>query len=255
MLVGAALHDASANYYQLSGIPGVTGGTTGAGHPDTKLGWAVTGGFIFNLPMIAPGDRFSAQAVYTEGAVGYLAVTPRTAQMLDFDGANIAFGNWSDAVYGGGLGLGGINSPTSVQLTTGWSASAAFEHFWTPALRTSVYGSYIQITHNTTANNLLCVGATGLLDPAGAGIRCNNDWSAWNIGTRTQWEPVRGLIMGVDVIYMKLQTATIKNAAGNFGLVGNILGNSAGTRTNNELGQLDRHVPHPARLRSLIVRA
>ena len=36
---------------------------------------------------------------------------------------------------------------------------------------------------------------------------CNPDWSAWTLGSRTQWEPLRGLIMGVDVIYQRLESA------------------------------------------------
>ena len=116
VLVGAAIHDVSADYYNLNqiGVAG-TAGTTGAGHPDDKIGWAVTGGFIFNLPMIAPGDRFSAQAVYTEGALRYAAITPSGAGLLAIDGNNIAFGNWTDGVYGGGVGqpgFPGVFAPT-----------------------------------------------------------------------------------------------------------------------------------------------
>ena len=37
---------------------------------------------------------------------------------------------------------------------------------------------------------------------------CNTDWSAWNVGSRTQWEPVKGLIMGIDVIYNKQNTSS-----------------------------------------------
>jgi len=44
---------------------------------------------------------------------------------------------------------------------------------------------------------------------------CNSDWSAWNIGSRTQWEPVKGLVMGIDLIYNKLNTAQ----SNSFGLV------------------------------------
>ena len=39
-------------------------------HAD-RWGYAATTGFILNLPMIAPGDRFSIQAVYSQGATGY----------------------------------------------------------------------------------------------------------------------------------------------------------------------------------------
>ena len=51
-------------------------GTQNCVGPDSKLGFAVTTGFIWNLPWIAPGDRLSAGIVYSEGAIGYAAVTP-----------------------------------------------------------------------------------------------------------------------------------------------------------------------------------
>jgi hypothetical protein len=111
--------------------------------------------------------------------------------------------------------------------------SAAFEHFWTPALRTSIYGSYIDVSHNATANFMMCTSALGVA-PVPAGFRCNMDFQAWNIGSRTQWEPVRGLIMGVDVIYNRLETATFKNPAGNFVGAGAILANSPGVKSNSD---------------------
>jgi hypothetical protein len=189
VLIAGALHDASGGYY---------GTHQGLGHPDNELGWAITGGFVFNLPMIAAGDRFAAQAVYTEGATRYLASTRSGAGQVGFDGG-LGFGWFTDGVYGG-TATTGLNQ---VELTTGWSAIAAFEHFWTPALRTSVYGSYINISHNANAATLICASAFGTTPAAG----CNPDWSAWTLGSRTQWEPIRGLIMGVDVIYQRLESA------------------------------------------------
>jgi hypothetical protein len=101
--------------------------------------------------------------------------------------------------------------PTGVQNTTAWSIAAAFEHLWTPALRTSIYGSYIKVTHNTTAVDIICANG-GIYGTAGTGSGCNPNWSGYVIGSRTQWEPVRGWIMGVDVLYTHLSTA--KSAVG-----------------------------------------
>ena len=102
---------------------------------------------------------------------------------------------------GGGCG--------SIQLTTAWSASAAFEHLWTPALRTSWYGSYIDVSNNDRGNAIICNAGGGVYQaglPAVTG--CDTDWTAWNFGSRTQWEPVKGLIMGIDVIYNKQNTSS-----------------------------------------------
>ncbi len=105
-----------------------------------------------------------------------------------------------------------------MQLTTAWSISAAFEHLWTPALKTSWYGSYIDMSHNAAGNFLICNAGGGIYPAAAvaAGVcdfRLQPDWSSWNVGSRTQWEPVKGLIMGIDVIYNRLNSAPV-NATG-----------------------------------------
>jgi hypothetical protein len=236
-LVGAAAHVNRGQYFGI--LPPATGtNTLNTGAPDSKVGWAVTTGFILNLPMIAPGDRLSAGVVYSEGAVGYAAVTPSGTVWNRFDGAEFGTGFWEDAVYAGGT-LAAAGCPATVggcgkiNLTTAWSASAAFEHLWTPALKTSIYGSYIDVSHNAAANFLICNSAGGVF-PGGlpAVTGCSADWSAWNIGSRTQWEPVKGLVMGIDVIYNKLNSAPV-NGTGLVNLTGagGIPSTSAGNAT------------------------
>jgi hypothetical protein len=206
-LVGAAVRRVQGQYFAT---------TMNTGGPESKVGWAVTTGFILNLPMIAPGDRLAAGFVYAKGATGYAAVTPSGAFQNHWENNTVGWGFWEDAIYQGtgvtaaGCALVGTVSGGcgELQLTTAWSASAAFEHYWTPALKTSIYGSYVNISHNDQAKALICNSGGGMFtggNPALTG--CDPDWSAWNIGSRTQWEPVKGLIMGVDVIYNKLNTA------------------------------------------------
>src|SRR5262249_18298429 len=108
---------------------------------------------------------------------------------------------------------------SSVQLTTGWSLFGSYEHFWTPSLRTSVYGSYVELKHNGTATAAICSTPTSTpsafpLNGAGTGANgsCNPNWSEWNIGTRSQWNITKDLYVGVDVIYLKLNSAS--NATG-----------------------------------------
>jgi len=186
------------------------GATDATGGPSAKAGWAATTGFIWNLPMIAPGDRLSAGFVYSQGAVAYASVTPSGVFQNKFSGNTVGFGFWEDGIY---------EPFGSIQLTTVWSASAAFEHLWTPALKTSWYGSYVDISHNGTAKTLICGSGTSSAVNIGSGSvytaspagGCDPDWQQWNVGSRTQWEPVKGLIMGIDVIYNRLETAKSNN--------------------------------------------
>jgi hypothetical protein len=225
-LVGAAARRVQGQYF---------GSADSSGGPESKIGWAVTTGFVLNLPMIAPGDRLSAGVVYAKGATGYAAVTPSGSFQNKFDGNTVGFGFWEDGIYEGGVTPAACNPAAGcgdIQLTTAFSVSAAFEHLWTPSLKTSLYGSYVAISHGDAGKFLICnsggtgpsLAASGSVfrpgDPALTG--CDPDWSAWNVGSRTQWEPVKGLIMGVDVIYNKLNTAQANfanvvalNSAGN----------------------------------------
>ncbi len=192
-IVAAAAHEMSGGYY---------GATEAAGHPGQSWGWAATTGFILNLPMIAPGDRFSAQFVYSEGASAYHAATRSGAGPLYASGTpnpggngQIAAGFWTDGVYG----VGG-----SVQRTTAWSVNAGFEHLWTPSLKTSVYGSYIDVSHNAQATALMCSTNGAVTSSIILTANCNMDWQAWTIGSRTEWQPIKGFTVGADVIYANI---------------------------------------------------
>ncbi len=191
-MIGGALHDASASYY---------GGAQAQGRPGNKMGWALTGALQLNVPMLAPGSVFNIQGIYSEGAVRYASHTSATGGFTYASGSSYGFGAFNDGVFVGPAG--------GIQLTTAWSIAAAYQHQWTPALNTSFYGSYLDVSHNGSATASMCAAAA-----LGAGGTCNPDWAAWMIGARTEWQPVRGLTFGVDVVYNKLETSIFHTAAG-----------------------------------------
>jgi len=145
------------------------------------------------------------------------------------NGNHAAVGAALDAVFAcvGGV-LGGNLLPGSagciqsgIQLSTSWSVVAAIEHYWTPALRTSLYGSYAFYTPGGGGNAILCssplspvrtafAGATpglgGFAAPTGAiGLQgCNFDFASWGFGSRTIWNPVRNLDVGFEVLYQQI---------------------------------------------------
>jgi len=213
--ISAALHDARAGYYS-SSAAAVAGFNEANGHPDDKWGWAASAGLRLNAPMIGPGDYFQGAVVYTQGALKYAAVTPSGSALNIWNGNSVGFGFFEDGVF---TNPGGV-SP-SVQLTTAWSVFASYEHFWTPSLRTSVYGSYIDVSHNAAANAAICgSGATSPGAGTGAGnpfvaadATCNANWSSFTIGSRSQWNITKDLYVGLDVFYAKLNSARV-NAAG-----------------------------------------
>jgi hypothetical protein len=207
----AATGDRSAGYYTTA-VGGIPAGE-GQGHPGNVWGWAVSGGLRLNAPMIGPGDYFQIQGIYSVGMTGYLSQTPSGAAQNLWKGNTVGYGFWSDGVYTSPATASGTGG--SIELTTGWSVMGSYEHFWTPSLRTSVYGSYVALDHNDTAKTAICATQTGLSSAFNSGITtgCNPDWSAWNIGTRSQWNITKDLYVGLDVIYEKLNTATTSSGA------------------------------------------
>jgi len=102
---------------------------------------------------------------------------------------------------------------TGHQLTTSWTIGSGIEHYWTPAFRTSAFGSYSQTTYNGTAQTLFCsspqspIRTVGGVAPTGAVALagCNPNLTVWNVGTRSIWNPVPNLDVGLEVMYTKLE--------------------------------------------------
>ena len=121
------IHDASGLYY---------GATTSTGNPSYATGWVVGAGVKFFVPMAGPGDYFSAQVNYSQGASGYVDDGATTGAPAG-GGANLGFTSYAatNGGIGGTTGFGivsdGVYSGTSnVQLTTMWGVNAGYEHFW-----------------------------------------------------------------------------------------------------------------------------
>jgi hypothetical protein len=205
--LSGVVHDASGAYYG-----GVNAGTsfcntssaTAAGncvtngHPADKLGWAVAVGGQLNLP---GGDQVGANFVYGEGATGYVT-NIGTGMSIYNANTSIGFGWVSDGVFGVG---------SEVELTRAWSVNAGYQHIWNAKWRTAVFGGYVNIDYNANATALICANRANLTPIFAAaqpvGFNCTADFSFFEVGTRTQWNPVAQLDIGLEVLYSKLNTA------------------------------------------------
>jgi hypothetical protein len=211
--IAAALHDASGGYYGTMPAGIATGcgaapvNCTTTGHPDDKWGFAVTGGFTLNDILGFKGDQFGVQATYAEGAAGYVTRGTGAWQMYN-SGNNAGFGWISDGIYAG-TALAGTGS--NVELTTVWGVNGFAQHLWTPRWRTSVYGGYVEVDYNSNAKAIICPAGTATAAPIGVAMtfvsNCNPDFSYWQVGSRTQWNPHPDLDIGLDVTWTHLNTA------------------------------------------------
>jgi len=205
-----ALHDVSGSYYSAS---------IANAHPADALGFALGAGIKLNSPLIGDGDYLQAQFTYGHGAsrYAYTQTAYRYANFVDtgsygvYDGNNVGFGILTDGVYGGSLA--GVNA-SNLELTNLWVVNAGYEHFWNPEWRTSLWGTYQNVTYSQAANAMLCsaIGAgAGVGTIAVATPGCDMNWSFWALGSRTQWNVTPDFYVGLEAAFMNLNSAHMPN--------------------------------------------
>jgi hypothetical protein len=211
LAVSGAAHQVAGAYY------GATNSTAN-GHPSNEWGYAGSVAAMF----LMGHDSIGANFVYSKGAPGYAT---KGAVWQLYDGNNAGFAWLPDGIYDAPGGIAG-----SIQLTTAWSINGAYQHVWNPMWKTSVYGGYTAVTFNSSAVadiNSHLPGAAGttpcgvpvggsvqppIVFPAGSGNGCSPNFSFYQVGSRTQYNPVPWLDLGIDVSWTHLDT-TYKGAA------------------------------------------
>jgi hypothetical protein len=194
----AALHDASGGYYG-----NLVTGTEGTGHPGDKYGWAATVGFTLTSAFGLQGDSLGGQAVYSKGASGY--ATSSFGGSALFSGQSVGLGWLVDGVYSGTLANG---NATNIELTNVWSANVAYEHRWDPKWRTSIYTGWFGVNYDDAAKAMICPNGVqrGGAFVGVAFANCDPNFSMAELGSRTLWNPVPDLDVGVDVVWWHLNT-------------------------------------------------
>jgi len=217
--VAGAVHQLRAGYYGNN--------TTGAGAnvlgvdsrflaPSDAYGWAAMAGIVINLPW-AKGDKFYVEGSVAEGAGAYVGldggISGKNNTFGRFNGGNVAAAWAMDSIFGT---LVSTNGATSQQLTRYFAITAALEHYWTPALRSDLWGSYTAADYNDVATTLFCSSPqspvrrlaapntplTGATVVAG----CNPDFDVWAVGLRTIWNPAPQFDIGLEVFYTRVET-------------------------------------------------
>ncbi|MFC0218100.1 porin [Pseudochelatococcus lubricantis] len=140
---------------------------------DTAYGWAVQGGVKFKLPQLGAGDVLWLQAAYADGALSYLGIT-----------GNNTTGKVVNTIADGYIVNGDIKT------TAGWNITAAGVHYWTPSVRSTLWGSYTNVSYDSPVK----------LDNA-----LFRDFNVWQVGSALIWSPVSKFDIGVEVLYGRLE--------------------------------------------------
>jgi len=203
-------HLAAVNEGATPGIAGYTPsapcvaqpGTTFCGYPEDKWGWASLTGIEIKLPWIAAGDRIGGFFNYGVGAPRFSGGSNLASPSLYGSGNNVALGWVTDAVFLNGSGF---------EQTTAWTAAAAYEHYWTRNFSTTVYGTYTEMSYNDTViNGRWFCGGPGAAAQSAVNVSlattCDPGFKFWTVGTHTDWFPVSGFRLGVDVLWTQIES-------------------------------------------------
>ena len=209
------LHDASGAYYGANAATNVPPfGGVGNGHPADKYGWALAGGAKFNL---AGGDMIGFNVCYAEGAPGFCtnnsclhsSTTPAPAWA------------WAGSPTASSPPAPRSSSPRCGVLLPGTSTSGTRNGV--PRCSAATSTSTTTAPPPTASCSTLRARWRPAASPAvGARLTRRSRYcrataaapttSFWEAGTRTQWNPVPQLDIGLEVLYSQRNTA-FKGAA------------------------------------------
>ena len=153
------------------------------GYDNNKGVYAIGAGLKVNLPMLAKGDALYLTANYANGMTEYTT----------------GWTSFKSSSYSREVGGYTMNHPSLVAETTGletvksWNIAALFEHYWTPQYRSNLWATYGQLDAPTGTKARAWNGTTGF-----------GDATVWNVGTNFAWLPTRGMEIGVELIYSRV---------------------------------------------------
>ncbi len=223
---GAAAHEVHGTYY--------TATDSSSGHPDSTWGFAATAAFELKQLPTGAGDSFKAEATFANGAAKY--VFGGTFDVIGggrfakIGSGAMAMGYVLDGVYGGLSSATG----TGIAKSNAWDVSAYYEHYWNPAWRTSVFGSYSYISYGSTGDALMTAASNKGLLLAAAGVPTGSfngtNTGSWalgvaQLGTKTAWTPVQNLTLSAEFIYTRIN----QNLNGTYTAAAGIPSVAAGT--------------------------
>jgi len=251
--ISGALHQVRGNFYGNDTQSTIVAGPSAftGNRPSDAWGWAVGAGIVVNLPWNA-GDKFWIEGEIGEGTPCYVGFCQDgvNGTYVRFDGHNVGAGWGLDGVFANVVAPAqaspaalGVSNFSGIILPTVFNIAAAVEHYWTPALRTSLFGNVtgweagdaITATGGgSDLNKIMCSSPVGPVRTFAAGtpnfatggvIGCNFSFEIVGIGSRTVWNPVKNLDIGVEVMWSQIhQHMQAANPAAGTGVLFNFGG-------------------------------
>jgi hypothetical protein len=210
-----ALHQVAGAYYGPVN-------STANGHPSDTWGYAASAAVKVFVPG-GPGDWIGGDFAASQGAPGF--VTKGAVWQLYGGNHSAGFAWLPDGVYDNTGIIPATGS--AIQRTKAWSFNGAYQHVWNPTWKTSLYGGFTRVSFDQNAINMInqhlptpatapgvacSMPVEGAVAPPlnvnhGENNSCSPNFSFWQVGTRTQWNPRPWLDLGIEVLYTRLNSA------------------------------------------------
>jgi hypothetical protein len=169
------------------------------GQPDastsTQWGFAAQGGLKVNLPNLSDADAMILQATYARGASAYLTGDNQPLFAGVNDPSHPGIANPRLAAAPGLTSYDYDCVSTSQQpfgkcdQSSGYALIAAFKHFWTPTVSSSLFASFFGMNYTDAAR----AGAPGV---AGA-----TNYRETSVGANLTWTPLKNLMVGGEIAF------------------------------------------------------
>ncbi|MGI8527308.1 MAG: porin, partial [Pseudolabrys sp.] len=209
-------------------------------HPSNRGSGAVEGGIKINLPMLGVGDSIGVSATYCDGASHYCSNNAATGGGVP--GVPTLFTLTKGGVTGYGALYDGFYNNTGtpaqpfggLELSRTWNVNGGIQHSWNDQWKTSLWATYLKYKAHSSTVDAACALTPIGIGPGVQGPGCL-DWSAYQVGSRTLWNPVVNLDVSAEVMYSRVRTAldgtlagggatgTVPNTFGDRGTVSGIL--------------------------------
>lgn len=177
--IAGALHKVQAETPLYLGAPYL--GADGLG----TWGYGLGAYAELKLPQIAPGDSLYLQVNFADGAINYAGLAGgQQGRAQGIGSINVsntgllsgAFYTLADAV------MGPLGDYETVKVT---SMQAQFRHFWTPSVRSAVFGGYSNVD---MPDNVVGAMSFGI----------------WQLGANSIWSPARNFDIGAELVYTRI---------------------------------------------------
>jgi hypothetical protein len=178
---------------------------------DTDYGFAFALHAYANLPFLGAGDTGWISATYTDGAIGYINAGQADPGYNAFIGAGPLQLPFTDAF---------VNPLTGdFKTNQAFGIAGGLNHNWTPTWQTNIFGSWMRFDAPAIASYVVPTSAATAAAGTAGTVNGIVDFTEYRVGTSTVWQPVTGLLLGVEVLYTRVDprgriAVPISNAAG-----------------------------------------